>query len=86
MLWYLETIKTPIEEINNPKKSKKENCSPRIKKAITAEIGGIKKNNVEVWFALLRSKSHIKIKNAPNEIANICHDIAIKKLSEKLIK
>ena len=52
------------------------NVSSNIKKASKAEIGGTKKNKVDVSFALLFASNHIKIKNAPSETANICHDIA----------
>ena len=54
--------------------------------ASKAETGGTKKNKVDVWFALLFWSNHIKIKNAPSETANICHDIASKKSIEKFIK
>ena len=57
-----------------------------IKKASKAEIGGTKKNKVDVSFALLFDSNHIKIKNAPRETAKICHDIAKIKLFEKIIK
>ena len=62
------------------------NVSCNIKKASKAEIGGTKKNKVDVSFALLFASNHIKIKNAPSETANICHDIAKIKLLEKFIK
>ncbi len=64
----------------------KVNVSSNNKKASKAEIGGIRKNKVDVSFALLFASNHIKIKNAPSEIANICHDIANIKLIEKFIK
>ena len=62
------------------------NVSSNIKKASKPEIGGTKKNKVDVSFALLFASNHINIKNAPSEIANICHDIAKIKLFEKFIK
>ena len=62
------------------------NLSPNIKKASKAEIGGTKKNKVDVSFALLLDINHIKIKNAPSETANICHDIAKINSFEKFIK
>ena len=52
------------------------NVSSNIKKASKADIGGTKKNKVDVSFALFFDSNHIKIKNAPSETANICHDIA----------
>ena len=76
-------MKTPRQERNKPKKSKEVNVSSNIKKASKAEIGGIKKNKVDVSFALLFASNHIKIKNAPRETANICHDIATIKSFEK---
>ena len=82
----METINTPRQEINKPKKSKKVNVSSNIKKASKAEIGGTKKNKVDVSFALFFNSNHIKIKNAPSETANICHDIAKIKSFEKFIK
>ncbi len=81
----METIKTPRQERNKPKKSKIVNVSSNIKKASKAEIGGTKKNKVDVSFALLFLSNHIKIKNAPRETAIICHDIANIKLFEKFI-
>ena len=62
------------------------NVSSNIKKASKAEIGGTKKNKVDVSFALLFASNHIKIKNAPSETANICHDIAKIKLFDKFTK
>ena len=62
------------------------NLSSNIKKASKAEIGGTKKNKVDVSFALLFASNHIKIKNAPSETANISHDIARRKSYEKFIK
>ena len=62
------------------------NVSSNIKKASKAEIGGIKKNKVDVSFAFLFASNHIKIKNAPSEIANICQDIAKIKSFEKFIR
>ena len=47
--------------------SKEVNVSSKIIKAIKAEIGGTKKNKVDVSFALLFANNHIKIKNAPSE-------------------
>ena len=82
----METINTPKQEINKPKKSKELNVSSNIMKASKAEIGGTKKNKVDVSFALLFASNHIKIKNAPSETANICHDIAKIKSFEKFIK
>ena len=67
-------------------KSEVLNVSSNIKKASKAEIGGTKKNKVDVWFALLCFNNHIKIKNAPSETANICHDIAKINSFEKFIK
>ena len=68
------------------------NVSSNKKNASKAEIGGTKKNKVEVSFAFLFANNHIKIKNAPSETANICHDIAkinsfekFKKISSKQI-
>ena len=61
------------------------NVSSNIKKASKADIGGTKKNKVDVSFALFFASNHIKIKNAPSEIANICHDIAKIKSFEKNI-
>merc|ERR1711991_901218 len=81
-----ETINTPKQERNKPKISKEVNVSSKIIKAIKAEIGGTKKNKVDVSFALLFANNHIKIKNAPSETANICHDIATIKSFEKFIK
>ena len=81
-----ETIKTPRQERNKPKKSKEVNVSSNIKKASKADIGGTKKNKVDVSFALFFGSNHIKIKNAPSEIKNICHDIAKIKSLEKFIK
>ena len=49
-------------------------------------MGGTKKNKEDVSFALLFANNHIKIKNAPSETANICHDIAKIKSFEKFIK
>ena len=79
-------MNTPRQERNKPKKSIKVNVSSNNKKASKAEIGGIRKNKVDVSFALLFASNHIKIKNAPSEIANICHDIAKIKSFEKFIK
>ena len=62
------------------------NVSSNIKKASKAEIGGTKKNKVDVSFALFFISNHIKIKNAPNETENICQDIASIKSFEKFIK
>ena len=62
------------------------NVSSNIKKASKADIGGTKKNKLDVSFALFFSSNHIKIKNAPSETANICHDIAKIKSFEKFIK
>ena len=67
-------------------KSKEVSVSSNIKKASKAEIGGTKKNKVDVSFALFFISNHIKIKNAPSETANICHDIASIKSIEKFIK
>ena len=78
-------MNTPRQERNKPKKSKIVNLSSNMKKASKAEIGGTKKNKVEVSFALLFSNNHIKIKNAPSETANICHVIAKIKSFEKFI-
>ena len=58
------------------------NVSSNIKKASKAETGGIKKNKVDVSLALLFASNHIKIKNAPSDTANICHDMAKIKLFE----
>ena len=82
----LVTMKTPTHERDNPKISRWVNCSFRIINAIKAETGLTKKNKVDVWFALLCSKSHISIKKAPSETANTCHDIARIKSLEKFIK
>ena len=60
--------------------------SSNIKKASKAEIGGTKKNKVDVSFALLFANNHIKIKKAPSETAKICHDIAKINLFEKFMK
>ena len=79
-------MKTPRQERNKPKKSKEVNVSSNIKKASKADIGGTKKNKVDVSFALFFASNHIKIKNAPSETANICHDIAKIKSFEKFIK
>ncbi len=79
-------MNTPRQERNKPNKSMKVNVSSNNKKASKAEIGGIRKNKVDVSFALLFASNHIKIKNAPSEIANICHDIAKIKSFEKFIK
>ena len=81
-----ETINTPRHERDKPKKSKEVNVSFNIKKASKAEIGGTKKNKVDVSFALLFASNHIKIKNAPSETANICHSIAKIKSFEKFKK
>ena len=78
-------MNTPRQEINKPKMSKEVNVSSNIKKASNAEIGGTKKNKVDVSFALFFNSNHIKIKNAPSETANICHDIARIKSFEKFI-
>ena len=67
-------------------KSEEVSVSSNIKKASKAEIGGTKKNKVDVSFALLLTNNHIKIKKAPSETAKICHDIANIKSFEKFIK
>ena len=67
-------------------KSEEVSVSSNIKKASKAEIGGTKKNKVDVSFALLFVNNHIKIKNAPSETAKICHDIAKIKSFDKFIK
>ena len=79
-------MNTPRQERNKPKKSKIVNVSFNIKKARNAEIGGTKKNKEDVSFAFLLASNHIKIKNAPRETANICHDIANIKSCEKFTK
>ena len=79
-------MKTPTHERDNPKISRWVNCSFRIKNASKADTGLTKKNKVDVWFALLCSKSHISIKKAPSETANTCHDIAKINLFEKFMK
>ena len=79
-------MNTPRQDINRPKKSIKINFSFNIRWASKAEVGGTKKNKVDVWFALLFWSNHIKIKKAPSETAKICHDIAKRKSFEKFIK
>ena len=79
-------MNTPRQERHKPKKSKVVNVSSNIKKASKAEKGGTKKNKVDVSLALLLASNHIKIKNAPRETANICHNIANIKSVDKFIK
>ena len=60
--------------------------SPSMKNAITAVVGGIKKNKFEVLLAVPVLIKYINIAYAPNETIIICHPIDKINLLSKFIK
>ncbi len=64
-------MKTPIDAIINPNKSKIFKVSFKKIQAITAEVAGIRKNNDTVLLAELCLIKYIKIVNAPKETNKI---------------